>query len=192
MTPGVFLKDFAIFIQQKFQLKILFHNSGASSNCHVCIHRTWQAKTKMDNITTGSDTLLCLSAVQPHSVAMEVFPAQVFASEFTNQTSTAWGFCIEISIPGRWQQDVPAQFPQGFHSFTLRSTQRAQGTGVSARTNSEPTLTDAVCFKSLLHIWTWTLSGCLCFNSLRTELTLEGGTYTSCRQSWSTSWHTQG
>lgn len=63
-TRVVFLRLFNFFIQQNFQLKILFHNSEASSNCHVCIYRTSRAKTKMDNITNRirhSPLLICCS-----------------------------------------------------------------------------------------------------------------------------------
>lgn len=46
-----------------------------------------ELKQRWSTSQIGPDTLLCLSAVQPHSVAMEVFSAQVFSSEFINQTS---------------------------------------------------------------------------------------------------------
>lgn len=192
---GFFLKDFSIFIQQNFQLKRLFHNSGGSSNCHVCIHRTSRATTKMDNITNRirhSPLLICCPtsfhgnrSVFCTGLCKWVHKSNLYSLRVLHRNLHPCEMVTGCS------STVSSRVPQ-FHMWSLRSTQRAQDTGVSTRTKSEPTLTDVVCFKSLLHIWTWTLSGCLCSNSLRTELILEGGTYTGCRQPWSTTWNTQG
>lgn len=126
----------------------------------MCIHRTSQAKTNIDNVTNRVRhsslllsnlipwqwkcfcTGLCKWAHKSNLYSLRVLHRNLHPCEMVTGCSST----------------VSSRVPQ-FHTWSLRSTQRAQSTGVSARTKSEPTLTDGVCFKSLLHIWTWTLSG---------------------------------
>ena len=71
---------------------------------------------------------------------------------------------------------VTRPFQHGFlnswtisHAVTKIYTDTHTGTDVSTLAKSESTFTDADCFKSLLPTWKWTLTSCLCFNSLGTE-----------------------
>lgn len=192
---GFFKRLFNFYTTKFFNWKYFITTVELSSNCHVCIHRTSRAKTKMDNITNRirhSPLLICSptsfrgnGSVFCTGICKWAHKSNLYSLRVLHRNLHPYEMVTGCS------STVSSRVPQ-FHTWSLRSTQRAQGTGVSARTKSEPTCTDVVCFKSLLHIWIWTLSGCLCFNSLRAEQTLEGGTYTGCRQPWSTTWNTQG
>lgn len=195
-----FKKTLQFLYNKIFNWKYLFTTveQAVTAMCAFTEHHELRQRWTISQ--TGSDTLLCFCPTsfrgngsvfctglcnRPVGLCKWVHKSNLYSLRVLHRNLHPYEMVTGCS------SIVSSRVPQ-FHTWSLRSTQRAQGTGVSARTKSEPTLTDAVCFKSLLHIWMWTLSGCLCLNSLRAELILQGGTYTGCRQPWSTTWNTQG
>lgn len=82
-----FSKDFFIFIINfgyagkkiytiKFSTENIFHNSGASSNCRVCMSQDVMIAYE-DGQYNKQDRTLCLSAAQSHSTAMEELSPQM-------------------------------------------------------------------------------------------------------------------
>lgn len=135
----------------------------------------YNTTTKTRSQSSSSSGTLWLSAVRSHSMAMERFSAQVFTNEFTNQTSTAYGFCIEISILDGWYDDNFSSYlniSAIWHTITKIYTDMHIGTDRCQYYNKEWAYIHRcrLILKSLLHIWRWTLTNCLCSTSLETKL----------------------